>query len=118
MKAANKNVDIENLHPELKEIIANVETELGRELIITSGFRDKSHPIEAKKAKPGVHFGDGKVGWAVDVACVGGTEVFETVRVFIKRGCNRIGINRKSNFCHFDIADWFDTNKVKSIWTY
>ena len=36
-------------------------------LRITSGYRDRTHPIEAAKAQPGSHF----TGKAIDIACNG-----------------------------------------------
>ena len=113
MKAANSNVDIVNLHPNLLEMISKIEDILQEELVITSGFRDKTHPIEASKSKPGTHYGNGTHGYAVDIASIGGTATYRLVQAAIQVGIKRIGINRKSNFVHIDIA-----NRVTSIWHY
>ena len=116
MKAANNNVDIDNLHPDLIEIVNKIENELKQELIITSGFRDATHPVEARKSKPGTHYGDGKVGYAIDVAAIGGYSTYSLVAAAIKSGIKRLGINRSRGFVHLDIADRYE--RPVSIWTY
>ena len=110
MKAANKNVNLTDLKESMKQFLAVLENELGRELIITSGYRSPSHPVEIKKSKPGEH----TQGLAVDVAAVGGYEVFTLVKKAMELGCKRIGISRKSNFVHLGMDD----ARVTSIWTY
>ena len=110
MIKANESVNIEDLDKEMKDFILLLEATLGRELVITSGYRSPEHPIEIKKKSPGEH----TTGLAVDVAAVGGTNVFELVDAAIDMGCKRIGINRKSNFVHLGL----DKTRVTSIWTY
>ena len=110
MKAANDNVNLIDLREDMKQFLAVLEHELGRELVITSGYRSPSHPIEAKKKTPGEH----SQGLAVDVAATGGYEVFTLVKRAMELGCKRIGISRKSNFVHLGM----DENRVTSIWTY
>ncbi len=63
--------------------------ELGRPLVITSGYRDPSHPVEAAKASTG---GEHTRGCAADIACATGAERFELVRLALKHGFTRIGI--------------------------
>lgn len=110
MIKANESVNIADLKPEMKDFLVKLEGTIGRELVVTSGYRSPEHPIEAKKSKPGEH----TTGLAVDVAAVGGTPVFEIVEAAIDLGCKRIGISRKSNFIHLGL----DSNRVTSIWTY
>jgi len=110
MVKANPEVNIEDLDPKMKDFLVKLEGTLGRELVITSGYRSPDHPVEAKKSKPGEH----TEGLAVDVAAVGGTPVFEIVEAAIDLGCKRIGISRKSNFIHLGLSP----NRVTSIWTY
>ena len=110
MVKANVDVNLVDLTTEFKQVIYELERELGREVIVTSGYRGPNHPIEASKTNgPGVH----SEGVAIDVAAVGGTAVFEIVSAAIKVGIKRIGINRRNHFVHLDCAD-----KVTSIWTY
>ena len=113
MIPANDSVDIENLHPTLIDYVHRLEAHLGEYVVVTSGYRSPSHPIEARKEKPGVH----SRGLAIDFASVGGTATLNRVRAAIDAGFQRIGISRKNNFIHVDIADIIE-GKVKSIWTY
>ena len=83
-------------------------------IIITSSYRGPDHPIEAAKpGGPGVH----SLGVAVDIASVGGPTTLELVRAAIAVGFERIGISRKHNFIHLDIADKTH-QRTKSIWVY
>ena len=110
MKAANSNINLTDLKEEMKQFLSVLENELDRELVITSGYRGPDHPIEARKAIPGEH----ATGLAVDVAAVGGYEVFTLVKKAIDLGCKRIGISRAKNFVHIGL----DPDRVTSIWTY
>ena len=86
----------------------------GKPITVTSSYRSPEHPIEAAKSYgPGTH----AFGEAVDVASVGGTTTLELVRAAITVGFNRIGISRKKNFIHLDIADE-TRGLVRSIWVY
>lgn len=110
MIKANKDINLTDLDPKMKDFMVKLEGTLGRELTVTSGYRSPEHPIEAKKKSPGEH----TTGLAVDVAAIGGSPVFEIVEAAIDLGCKRIGISRKSNFIHLGL----DTTRVTSIWTY
>ena len=110
MRPANDSVNITDLKSEMKDFLIKLEGTIGKELIVTSGYRSPDHPIEAAKATPGEH----ATGLAVDVAAIGGPAVFEIVEAAIDLGCKRIGISRKSNFIHLGL----DRNRVTSIWTY
>ena len=110
MKAANSNVNLEDLAPKMKDFILLLEGTLGRELTCTSGYRGLDHPIEANKTTPGEH----TEGLAIDIVAVGGSPVFEIVEAAIDLGCKRIGISRKSNFIHLGLSP----DRVTSIWTY
>ena len=104
----------EKLNPKLLQLLDEVREIYDKPITVTSSYRGPDHPIEeAKPNGPGVH----SLGVAVDIAAVGGTETLELVRAAIAAGFERIGISRKKNFIHLDIAD--KTNfKAKSIWTY
>ena len=110
MIKANNSVNLKDLQPAMIDFIRSIEEDLGRELVITSGYRSPEHPIEAAKKKPGEH----TEGLAIDVAAIGGTNVFELVEAAINNGCKRIGINRTANFVHLGLSE----NRIKSIWTY
>ena len=78
-----------------------------RPLIITSGYRDRTHPVEAKKVLIGKH----NQGIAADIKAVGGVERYELVSMAIALGFTGIGIAK--NFIHLDIRD-----DVPVIWSY
>lgn len=104
----------EELSPALLEKLDELREEYGKAITVTSSYRGPDHPIEAAKPNgPGVH----SLGVAVDVAAVGGTATLELVSAAVKVGFERIGISRKNNFVHLDIADKTH-GKVRSIWTY
>ncbi|MDA7993877.1 MAG: D-Ala-D-Ala carboxypeptidase family metallohydrolase [Pirellulales bacterium] len=114
MKAANDNVNLIDLREDMKQFLAVLENELGRELIITSGYRSLDHPIEKKKKKQGPH----TFGLAVDVVAIGGDEVFEIVKIAMDLGCKRFGISRKNNFIHMDLCNEEHGKVPRAIWTY
>jgi len=103
----------EMLNKDLLYMLNELRDLYGKAIHVTSSYRAPDHPIEAAKDEPGVH----SYGVAVDVAAVGGTETLEIVRAAIAVGFERIGINRKNNFVHLDIADKTH-QRTKSIWTY
>lgn len=74
----------------------------GKPMTITSGYRCKDHPVEAKKPIPGTH----NLGCAVDIACTDSRERFEIIKLAIQSGITRIGLAK--GFVHIDFA-----NKIK-----
>lgn len=71
---------------------------MGNPIVVTSGYRDRSHPVEAVKAIPGRH----AQGIAVDVA-ISGHNKFDLIRTAMELGFNGIGINLKKGFIHLDL---------------
>lgn len=80
----------------------------GFPFIITSGYRDPTHPIEAKKANAGTH----ALGLAADIKVNNGVERYTIVREAIKLGFRGIGI--ANTFVHVDVRD----SKPSVMWTY
>lgn len=74
---------------------------------ITSGYRDETHPNEARKQKPGTH----NQGIAADIAVSNGFERMNIVQNALKLGFGGIGVAK--NFIHVDTRD---TTPV--MWTY
>ena len=104
----------EKLDPLLLEKLDQLREEYGKAIIITSSYRGADHPIEAAKPNgPGTH----SYGIAVDIASVGGNTTLELVTAAIKVGFKRIGINRKNNFIHLDLADRTH-GRSPSLWHY
>ena len=64
---------------------------------VTSGYRDPSHSVEAKKEKAGQH----TLGIAADIAVSGGSQRFIIVSKALELGFSGIGVAR--TFVHVDI---------------
>ena len=79
----------------------------GFPFIITSGYRDPSHPIEAKKTTPGTH----AQGIACDIAVNGGNQRYIIAKEAIKLGLGGVGVAK--TFMH---VDGRDTAPV--VWVY
>ena len=63
---------------------------------ITSGYRDKTHPIEAAKKVPGMH----STGMAADIAVSNGAEKYKILQEALALGFTGIGI--ADTFIHVD----------------
>jgi len=83
----------------------------GFPFVITSGYRSKDHPIEAKKETPGTH----AQGIAADIKVTDGIQRFKIVEEAIKMGFSGVGV--ASSFVHVDIRD-LDGNEHPVMWTY
>ena len=81
---------------------------VGFPFIITSGYRDATHPAEARKAEPGT--GYHCQGLAADIAVSNGFERMNIVHEAIKMGFS-IGVAR--TFVHVD-----DRKTTPVMWTY
>ena len=79
----------------------------GFPFIITSGYRDPSHPIEAKKTTPGTH----AQGIACDIAVNGGNQRYIIAKEAAKLGFGGIGVAK--GFMHVDGRD-----TVPVVWVY
>ncbi len=104
--------EFEKMDPKLLEKLDQLRETYGYPIKLTSTYRSSSHPIEAKKTKPGEH----AYGAAVDIACVGGEATFKLVKAAIEVGFTRIGISRKNNFVHVGIG--YEGAPPITIWTY
>ena len=79
----------------------------GFPFIITSGYRDKTHSIEARKAKVGTH----AQGIASDIRINNGNEAYEIIKNAQSMGFNGIGVAK--TFIHVDTR-----KTMPVIWTY
>jgi uncharacterized protein YcbK (DUF882 family) len=68
-------------------------------MIVTSGYRDPSHPAEQGKDEPGAH----TMGRAVDIA-IRGADALQLVGLAIAEGFTGVGVSQKgaSRFIHLD----------------
>jgi zinc D-Ala-D-Ala carboxypeptidase len=81
--------------------------ECGIPFVITSGYRDPSHPIESRKARPGTH----AQGIAADIKINSAAEAHLIMKKAFEAGFNGIGLAK--NFVHVDIRDG-----VGKSWSY
>lgn len=73
---------------------------LARAMIPTSGFRARTHPIEARKEAPGFH----AQGMAVDIGCHSDF-AWDIVKIAMQLGFHGIGVSQKNGrprFIHLD----------------
>lgn len=96
--------------PEFMDILYEIRKTYGRPMIINSGYRHETHPIEAAKAEPGEHF----YGIAADIA-VTGLDRLDIVVIAYGYGIRRIGV--AENFVHIGIGDQ-GYGFQPAFWTY
>ena len=82
---------------------------VGFPMIVTSGYRDATHPAEARKAEPGT--GTHCQGIAADIKVSNSFERMNLVHEALKLGFNGIGIAK--TFIHID-----DRQTTPVMWTY
>ena len=98
----------ENMDPEFLENLDRLREICGFPFRITSGYRDATHPVEARKEKPGTH----QQGIAADIAVTNGLDRLTLVREALKMDYfNGIGIG--NGFVHLD-----GRTTTPVMWTY
>ena len=80
---------------------------VGFPMIVTSGYRDATHPAEARKSQPGTH----NQGIAADIAVSNGFERMNLVHEALKMSFGGIGVSK--SFIHID-----DRKTTPVMWTY
>jgi len=79
--------------------------ECGFPFVVTSAYRCKDHPIEAKKAEEGRPFGAHVGGTAMDVFFDSDEKLLSILRVALNHGVARIGIHDSAKFIHMDFDE-------------
>ncbi|WP_119169062.1 D-Ala-D-Ala carboxypeptidase family metallohydrolase [Algihabitans albus] len=102
------------MQSELLDKLQALRSQLGQPLVVSSGYRDPSHPVEGRKVSPGAH----AYGYAVDLRCNG--QLAYLVLAFAAGiGFERIGVAQKgargSRFIHLDT--WPD-GPAPAVWSY
>jgi zinc D-Ala-D-Ala carboxypeptidase len=92
-----------------------IREEVGVPFIVTSGYRDKTHPIEAKKTTPGAHAS----GKAVDIL-IRGKDALKLIEVALKHGITGLGVKQQgdSRFIHLDTLDSEPHRPRPTVWSY
>jgi len=106
-----------HMHPAFMSILQWIRDDYKKPIIISSGYRAPSHPVEAKKDRPGEH----TRGMAADILC-SGLDALELIKCAQSHNIKRIGLKQKGEysqrFIHIGIADRFDATFPVAIWTY
>ena len=95
------------MKPEFLEKLDQLRHVCAFPFVITSGYRDPSHPIEAAKEIPGRH----AQGIAADISVSNGIERATIIRNAIDLGFNGIGVAK--GFIHVDTR-----SLPQVVWTY
>lgn len=106
-----KHTGENNMQHEFMVILESIRKEFNKPMRITSGFRSKKHPIEAKKLHSK---GEHTTGNCADIYCDNGSDRYKLVTIALRNGITRIGI--ANNFLHLGIGSTGLPNYV--IWDY
>ena len=99
----------DRMDPQLVGILDQIRTELGKPLIVTSGYRTLAHNAEVGGVSESEHC----EGLAADVTCLTSWDRFTVVSAAIRYGVRRIGIG--TTFVHLGMSRTLPTPR---IWLY
>lgn len=101
------------MQTEFMDKLQAIRTEYGKPMIISSGYRHPTHPVEAGKKTPGEH----TMGTCCDVA-VSGADAVRLLRIALNHGITRVGVQQKGSgrFLHLGIGGGGLPNPA--IWSY
>lgn len=107
-----------NIDPGLMDELQAMRDAVGEPLYVSSGYRDPSHPLEARKPRPGSH----SLGLAVDVTC-SGRLAYDVVGLATLQDFTGIGIAQSgphhSRYVHLDIAPRDNPDRPRPfVWSY
>lgn len=108
-----RHTGVDGIKPEFMDLLQRCRTTYGKPMIVTSGYRHLTHPIEANKESPGEH----SMGMAADIH-VYGSDALHLVDAALVAGFRRIGVNQKgdigSRFIHLGVSKDFP----QGMWSY
>lgn len=109
-----KHTGKNKMRPEFMAMLQDVRVCFGKPMIISSGYRDITHPIEASKKYGGEH----TYGLAADIS-VSGVDAMELVTIAYQTGFRRIGVSQKGEgrFIHLGLGDR-DLHFPQAFWSY
>lgn len=95
--------------------LVQLREQYAKPMALSSAYRCRRHPEEAKKAEPGEH----NMGQAVDVR-VRGPEALQLLQLALNLGFTRIGISQKGNsrFIHLGRAPIGGRLPSPALWSY
>ncbi len=98
-------------------LLQQVRNQYGKPMIINSGYRDLSHPVERSKHEPGEH----TLGLAADIR-VYGTDAMQLVHDAVLFGFMRIGVSQKgelsARYIHLGLGNQENKRFPVAIWSY
>ena len=114
-KCGKCNSDGSEMQPEFMDSLQQLREQFGKPMALSSAYRCRRHPEEAKKAEPGEH----AMGLAVDVQ-IRGADAVQILHLALNLGFTRIGINQKGNsrFIHLGRAPTGGRLPSPALWSY
>ncbi len=101
----------------MMKTLQDIRNIYGKPMIISSGYRDVSNPIERVKPSPGEH----TFGEAADILICEG-EALDLLKIALDYGVRRVGLSQKgetsTRFIHLGVGDTDNNRFPQSIWTY
>jgi zinc D-Ala-D-Ala carboxypeptidase len=106
---------IEMMDPDFMQQLTLLREAWGKPMVITSAYRHPTHPIEARKDKPGAH----TTGRAVDIA-VQGEDALNLLELILIHDFTGVGIQQKGSgrFIHIDNLQHQEGWPRPTIWSY
>ena len=110
-----KHSGFNQMKPDFMYKLQKLREAYGKPMRITSGYRHKTHPIEAKKSKVGAH----ATGQAADIGVDRG-DAYELLKLALELGFTGIGIQQKGSgrFIHLDTLEPSADFIRPTIWSY
>lgn len=111
-----KHTGKNEMKAELLDAAQELRNRYGKPISVNSGYRDKTHPIERRKKRPGSHFS----GLAFDIKC-SRQEAYELARLAFEIGFTGIGFNQHGDgrFLHLDMIPPDSKEFLRpTIWSY
>lgn len=104
------------MRPDFLEVLQQIRNTFGKPMVVNSGYRHFTHPVERAKESPGTHF----YGVAADIS-VSATDAMELIVIAHGYGIRRMGIGQKgadeNKFVHIDIGDK-ELHFSPNLWSY
>lgn len=94
-----KHTGKNEMQPEFMAKLQLLREKYGKPVVITSGYRHWTHPVEARK---GHTTGEHTRGTCCDIACTSGADRYQIVQLALQLSFPRIGIAK--NFIHLGIG--------------
>lgn len=105
------------MDPAFMERLIRLRERMSRPLVISSGYRDRTHPAEAAKTTTGAH----QQGRAVDIAITGG-DALRLIGLALDLGFTGVGVKQHGphagRFIHLDTCSAGANQPRPTIWSY